>query len=125
MAKRQSIGKWGEQTAENYLRAQGYHIISRNVRTPYGEIDLIANLTHGENQTIIFVEVKTRTTTLFGPPEAAVDAKKKSHLLPSIQHYMQENPSNADWRIDVIAIENFYSGEEPIITHFENAITDF
>jgi putative endonuclease len=120
--KRQSVGKWGERVAENYLKAKGYRIRSRNVRTPHGEIDLIAEFDQLDQLTVVFVEVKTRTTGLYGPPEEAVNARKINHLKAAIEYYMQENPSDTNWRLDVIAIEQLKQ-DDPVITHFENAIT--
>ncbi len=54
MSRNQKVGQWGEQAAANYLSAKGYEIKARNVRTPYGEIDLIAR----KDGFTIFVEVK-------------------------------------------------------------------
>jgi putative endonuclease len=65
---RQKIGKWGEAAAARYLEARGYRILQHNVRTPYGEIDLIAS----QESRVVFVEVKTRTSLSYGLPEAAV-----------------------------------------------------
>jgi putative endonuclease len=58
MARNQRIGTWGEQAASDYLQARGFEILDRNVRTPYGEIDLLAL----RDRQTIFVEVKTRTS---------------------------------------------------------------
>ena len=66
---RQALGKWGEATAADFLEKQGYSIVERNCRTPYGEIDLVAY----DGAVFVFVEVKTRATDAFGFPEEAVD----------------------------------------------------
>ena len=58
MSRNQRVGQWGEQAAADYLSAKGYEIMARNVRTPYGEIDLIAQ----KDGFTIFVEVKARTS---------------------------------------------------------------
>jgi len=116
---KQTLGRWGEEFAAKYLLEQGYKIIDRNVRTSYGEIDLIA--TQGE--TIIFVEVKTRTTTSFGLPEQSITARKRAHILESAQAYLQDKSNlGNDWRVDVIAIRKFPRGS-PELVHFENAIS--
>ena len=60
MSRNQKVGQWGEQAAADYLSTKGYEIIARNVRTPYGEIDLIAQ----KDGFTIFVEVKARTSSL-------------------------------------------------------------
>jgi len=119
---RQELGRWGEAHAANYLQQQGYTVIARNVRTPYGEIDLIVQHV-SEGETIaVFVEVKTRTSKTFGYPEEAITPRKRLNLVSAAQHYLQEHPDmDMNWRIDVIAIER-YPERSPIINHFENAL---
>jgi putative endonuclease len=116
MSRNQSIGRWGEQAAANYLCQHGYDIAGRNIRTPYGEIDLIAC----KDGITIFVEVKARTSKSFGPPELAVTPRKQVHMLACAEHYAQQNEID-HWRIDVIAVERF--GESTELMHFENAIS--
>lgn len=117
---RRGIGGWGENLARDYLARRGYHLIDQNVRTPYGEIDLIA----AEGQVLVFVEVKTRSSGAFGLPEEAITPEKRRHLLEAAQAYLQEHPEHeGDWRIDVIAIQQQGDGPPPQVTHFENAVT--
>jgi putative endonuclease len=115
-AHNQRIGQWGETIAADHLSAQGCEIIARNVRTPYGEIDLIAR----RADVIVFIEVKTRTSASFGLPEVAVSARKQQHMLAAAEHYAAEHEID-HWQIDVISVEG-KPGTEPVITHFENAI---
>lgn len=118
--RRQAIGRWGEASAAHYLASQGYEILERNLRTPYGEIDLIART----QDTIVFVEVKARTSASLGPPEVSVGPRKQAHMLACAQSYIQEHPGQAaNWRIDVITIQRQAKGQPPVITHFENAIS--
>ena len=121
---RQDLGRWGEAHAADYLQQQGYTVIARNVRTPYGEIDLIVQQ-KSEGETIaVFVEVKTRTSKTFGYPEEAITPRKQLNLVSAAQHYLQEHPDlDKNWRIDVIAIER-YPERSPIINHFENALQE-
>ena len=122
---RQALGKWGETQAADYLTRLGYQIIGRNVRTPYGELDLVAQVGAGENSELVFVEVKTRASISLGPPEVSVDRRKQAHLIASAEHYLtllEKLP--AIWRIDVIAIQQTGAHMEPEIIHFENAVTD-
>jgi putative endonuclease len=120
---RQSLGAWGESAAAAYLESKGYTIRGRNVRTPYGEIDLVAE----KDGSIVFVEVKTRSLRsagdrTFGAPEVAVSARKQAHMISSAEAYRQAHPElEADWRIDVIAIER-KAGADPQLVHFENAV---
>lgn len=122
---RQALGKWGEAQAAEYLTRLGYKIIGRNVRTPYGELDLIAQVGSGEGSELVFVEVKTRASYSLGPPEISVDRRKQAHLIASAEHYLtllEKLP--AIWRIDVIAIQRTGAHIDPEIIHFENAVTD-
>ena len=71
------LGDRGESYAEDYLRRQGYRILTRNYRTKIGEIDLIAD-DHG---TLVFIEVKTRSSVRYGIPSEAVNYKKKQKII--------------------------------------------
>lgn len=115
MSRNQRVGRWGEQAAADFLIERGYLLVARNVRTPYGEIDLIAS----KDGFTIFVEVKARTSSSLGPPEIAVTARKQQHMLACAEHYAQQNEIDR-WQVDVIAVEEIAGRRE--ITHFENAI---
>jgi putative endonuclease len=116
---KRSVGRWGERLAAQYLEQHHFTILERNVRTPYGEIDLIAC----KDGVTVFIEVKTRKTKSFGLPEESVNQRKQMHMLSSAQHYIQEHDElEGAWRIDVIAIRQFKDGNPPQITHFENAV---
>lgn len=118
------LGRWGEELASKYLEDQGYEILERNVRTPYGEIDLVACLEQPDSCTIVLVEVKTRRTQAFGPPEEAINARKSAHLLSSAEYYIQQySDPSVYWRIDVVAIQLGNRHLPPKITHFENVIS--
>lgn len=112
----QRIGQWGESAAADYLAAQGCEVRSRNVRTPYGEIDIVAQ----RGDVALFIEVKTRTSDKFGLPEVSVSARKQQHMLSAAEHYAAEHGID-HWQIDVISVEG-KPGMKPVITHFENAI---
>jgi len=116
---RQKIGTWGEKLAEEYLISKGYQVLDRNYRTPYGEIDIIAC----KAGVVIFVEVKTRSTTAFGLPEGGVNYKKQAHLVDSAHYYIQEHPQLQNgWQVDVIAVQGKPGDKSTELTHFENAI---
>lgn len=108
----------GEQMAGKYLQENSLQIIDMNVRTAYGEIDLIAK----DGETTVFVEVKTRSNLTFGHPETGMTAVKIRHLLNSVQAYLLEHEDcSGDWRIDVVAIMKI-SGTSPEIVWFKNAL---
>lgn len=117
-SQKQSLGKWGEQRAADFLQEHGYAILERNWRCEYGEIDLIAQ----QEAVLVFVEVKARSSARFGHPEEAISPAKQQHLYESAQTYLQTHPElDGDWRIDVIAVTR--GSGSPQITHFENAVS--
>lgn len=119
MSYRKNFGRWGEDYAAGYLTQQGYAIIGRNVRTPYGEIDLIAM----DGDVIVFIEVKTRSSKTYGYPEEAITKRKTNHMLASAQSYLQENPELCgDWRWDVMAIQSQPTLGDIEVVHFKNVI---
>jgi len=114
------LGEWGEQIAVDYLNNHDVKIIDRNIRTNYGEIDILGQ----KDGVLIFFEVKTRRTEDFGNPEDAVNYLKQEHMRNSALGFIQSNQEiDLDWRIDVIAI---YVGKKNKlqIRWFENAIAD-
>lgn len=116
-SRKQSLGRWGEARAAEFLETQGYQIIERNWRCEYGEIDLIAQ----QADVLVFIEVKARSTQQFGYPEEAVTPSKQQHLIEAAQTYLQAHPEHdGDWRIDVIAVQRAADG--PQIHHIENAV---
>ena len=116
---RQVYGHWGEELAARYLLERGFQVLGRNVRTGYGELDLVCR----QAGTWVFVEVKTRKNAAFGLPETGITARKRQHLIHSAMDYLQsQSVGDADWRIDVIAIMGYPGEEEPDIVYFENAV---
>ncbi len=85
---RQRIGRWGEEQAAGYLARHGFEILEKNLRTPYGEIDLLAS----QGKTLVFVEVKTRTSMTFGTPETSITPRKQEHMVAAAQAYLQLHP---------------------------------
>jgi len=73
---RQQLGKSGETTAVQYLKKNGYRILEQNYRTDLGEIDIIAK----DKDTLVFIEVKARTSYRFGDPKYAVTQKKQRKI---------------------------------------------
>jgi putative endonuclease len=113
---KKEIGAWGESAAANWLSGRGYQIIARNIRTPYGEIDIIAR----QEEITIFVEVKTLTSSKDFFPEEAITPTKQQHMFDAAEHYCAEHEID-HWQLDVIAVEG-RPGIDPVITHFENAV---
>jgi putative endonuclease len=123
----QMVGKWGEELAAKYLEQKGYTVLMKNVRTPFGEIDLIVSQPVSEqsraHDVLVFVEVKTRRSLAFGYPEESINTRKKTHLIESIQSYLQDHPElENEWRVDVVSIHRSSKDQKLVITHFINAI---
>lgn len=113
---RQRLGKKGEQLAEAYLAEKMYHIVGRNVRTNRGEIDLVA----WDGGTLVFVEVKTRSTIRYGTPAEAITRHKQSKLRELALAYLNDWDGRVPaFRFDVICI--LVTGTEEQITHIRHA----
>ena len=114
-----SMGAAGEVMAARFLREKGYDIVGVNVRTRFGEIDMIAQ----KDSYLVFVEVKTRSEdALYEPREAVTDAKQ-SRILKTAALYLRAHPTDLQPRFDVIEV---FTGEgDPLtpkaVDHIENA----
>jgi putative endonuclease len=94
-------GRAGEDLAASYLKKQGYRILERNYRCPYGEMDIIAS----EGGSVVFVEVKSRRSDHYGDPQNAVGVRKQKKLsLISLLYLNERNIPASNARFDVIAI---------------------
>ena len=103
---RQQYGQSREQLAEHHLRRKGYVIEARNVRTPFGEIDMVAR----HRGTIVFVEVKARRSQRFGLPQEAVTAAKQRKISMAALAYLKAHHSlDIPARFDVVAIQDAVS----------------
>jgi putative endonuclease len=120
----QTLGRWGETAAADFLVRHGYTVLERNARTPYGELDLVVFVESGALPAVVFVEVKTRASDTLGPPEISITGRKRAHLLAAAQAYLQSHPDlPSDWRVDVVSISGAPGRGEPEILHFENVFT--
>jgi putative endonuclease len=120
IAEHSRIGRRGELAAYFYLRRLGYVMVARNFRSPRcrGEIDLIG----WEDDTLCFVEVKTRTTLDVKPAEAAVDRHKRRQIAAVAREYLRRFPPSCQWRFDVVSV--YYSeskASQPQIEVFRNS----
>jgi len=109
--------KLGEEIACQYLVKKGYRIIEKNFRKGYGEIDIVATF----NNTLIFVEVKTRTTDLFGGARESISYFKIRSLIKTAQFYKKLHPNLPEsLRIDAILINLSQKNNTENIEHVEN-----
>ena len=115
MAKHNILGKEGEEMAAGYLEQEGYTILDRNWRCGHKELDLVVT----RDDTIVFVEVKTRTGTEWGDPEDAVTDRKIRRIVNSADAYIRLNRIDMDARFDIISI--VLEGGEFKVEHIEQA----
>jgi len=107
--EKKELGKKGEELALRFLKKRGYRIIEKNYVCKMGEIDIIAK----EKDTLVFVEVKTRTSTIFGPPQLAVNPTKQMQLSKVALSYLKAKQlEDIKARFDVVAILLGPKGEE-------------
>jgi len=100
MTKQRDYGNYGEQLASIYLRNLGYTIIALNWRYKYWEVDIIAN----DGNTLVFVEVKSRTRAHYGQPEDFVDAKKQYNLIQAADAYIDTTGYEGEIRFDIVSV---------------------
>lgn len=115
MAQHNDTGKQGEDEAVRYLQQKGYQILERNYRYQHAEIDLIAH----KGKLVIFVEVKTRTSTRFGNPEEFVNSAKARLVMKAAEHYIFAKDWQHDVRFDIVAVT--VTPEEVNVKHIEDA----
>lgn len=116
----QAVGTKGECIAVKFLKKNGYKILQRNYRCKSGEIDIIC-YDHG---TVVFVEVKTRHSDKYGPPELSVTEAKKRQIVKVALHYVTEKKiEGIDLRFDVASISYSPIQKYPTIMLFKNAFT--
>lgn len=107
--EKKELGKKGEELAMRFLKKKGYRILQRNYVCKLGEMDIIAK----EKDTLAFIEVKTRTSTTFGPPQLAVNPAKQMQLSKVALNFLKEKRlEDLKARFDVIAILIGSKGEE-------------
>lgn len=115
MFNNKNIGNIGEDLALSFLIQNGYKILEKNFRTNFGEIDIIAQ----KRNTIVFIEVKTRTSIKYGYPYEAVNYRKQQKIKKVSQSYIKlNNLRNFQYRFDIIEV--FINGNYKI-NHIENA----
>lgn len=120
MSDRAHLGRRGEDLAAAHLEKLGYRILERNVRTRYGEIDLVAL----DGSCLVFVEVRTMRSKAM-TPEDSVTRRKRRRIAALGLRYLQEHGTlPADWRGDVIAIEIGPDGRPSRIDHYIDAVEE-
>ncbi len=119
---RQQVGRLGEEAAVRHLERLGWRIIARNHRTAAGEIDVIAH----DGSTLVFVEVRARSSLAFGMASEALTAAKARRLAQCAlaylaEHGLSDGAPGHDWRIDYVAV-TISHGRVARLEHFKHAL---
>jgi putative endonuclease len=113
------VGKFGEELAINYLSKKGYKIIEKNKKVSYFEFDILANF----KEKMVFIEVKTRASNVFGKAEEAITHKKMINLKKGINNYLLENKIvHKSIQVDLIAIDINKNKKVANIKHYKDII---
>ena len=118
MSTRRQVGQDGEAIAAEYLRRRGYRILAANWRTRFGELDLVAS----QNGTVVFVEVRSRSTATGATAEESVGPDKQRRLLRMAEQYLATEAPEANARIDVVTVF-FAAGSAPEVRHIVGAVS--
>jgi len=113
---RRETGREGERLARRHLERLGYRVLDLNHRTRIGELDIVCE----DDRTIVFVEVKARTSTDFGEPAEAVDLRKQAKLRRLAEEYLIEHGlEDHDARFDVLSVR--LGAGDPVVEHLKGA----
>ena len=116
---RKALGALGEKRAAEFLKRKGYRILETNFRCREGELDIISR----DKDCLVFVEVRTRSSTDFGTPEESVTRAKREKLVSVALAYLQTHRNLPEsWRFDVVAVEVDRGGQTTRIEVIENAL---
>lgn len=108
------IGILGEDKACEYIEKNGMHVIKRNYHARVGEIDIIAK----DGETIVFAEVKTRSSKNFGTPSEFVDFRKQEKIKKTAVYYL--GCDDIDMRFDVIEVMYRIAGDSVCVTEINH-----
>lgn len=117
--KRKHLGLYGEKIAAAYLLKNNYRVLDSNFHSRFGEIDIIAK----QEKSYVFVEIKTRRSTVYGEPEEALNKQKLTKIYRTIFHYFEQkniSSKNIHWRIDLIAIKLGQDLRVETLKHYQN-----
>lgn len=117
MRPKDRLGRWGEDLAVAHVQAAGFVVLARNWRCREGELDLVAR----DGETLVFVEVKTRSSVDFGDPAEAVSLSKARRIRALACRWLLAHPGGgAELRFDVISIVRGRAAE-PSVRHLRGA----
>lgn len=116
---RKQVGALGEKLAKDFLKKNGYRIRETNFKCREGEIDIVAE----QGNYLVFIEVRTKSSSEFGTPEESITTSKKEKLVTSALTYLSTHQNLlSQWRIDLIAIKLDQKGKATGIELIHNAV---
>ena len=116
MTDKIETGSIGEKLAAEFLIKKGFKVVARNYRWRKAEIDLIVQ----REDWLVFVEVKTRSSTAWGEPESFVGDLQRSLIYYAAEEYIFSTDWQGNIRFDIVSVK---PGVNPEIVHFEDAIS--
>lgn len=121
MATHNDYGRWGEQMAAQFLKEKGYAICHRNWRIGHRDLDIVA--LDPRDDTLVIVEVKTRSSREYAGPEEAVDWKKIRNLISAANAYVKRYQIQLNLRFDIVTVTG--SQQQFEIDHIEDAFRPY
>ncbi|MBU0636749.1 MAG: YraN family protein [Patescibacteria group bacterium] len=119
MEHKQLVGKFGEKLAQNYLIKKGYQIIEINKKISYKEIDIVAKY----GNLLVFVEVKTRMSSIFGKADEAMTYQKTNNFKKAVEFYANNYDIAFDnVRLDLISIDIDKEKKTAKIKHYQDIV---
>lgn len=104
---KKNLGNWGEKVCVHEIVKLGFNVLETNYHTRFGEIDIIAN----DKEEIVFIEVKTRSSDLYGSAIEAISSKKIEHLFLAAGQYLRDkNQEDIPFRFDVATLDKLSNG---------------
>lgn len=100
MTEEQELGRMGEEMARDFFMQNGYKILAMNWKLYHLELDLIAE----NDEYLVFCEVKTRSSTVFGTPETFVTPEKQRKIIRAANLYMNRANIDKEVRLDIVSV---------------------
>lgn len=114
--RRLDLGRQGEKLALKKLQNNGYQILAKNFHSRFGEIDIIAL----DGETLVFIEVKTRTGDKYGKAKEAITKAKIAKIKKTASYYLLNRPNYENFRIDCVTVDIDPTSLQMAIEVFKN-----